>query len=148
LEGCHSLGAVLETLREEGRAIAGADGVAIVRREGDEVAYVGEDAIAPLWTGKRFAIRTCVSGMAILQREPVFVPDILADDRVPLNAYLSTFVRSMAVFPIGAGEPVAALGCYWAEARSIHADAARLIEMLTGAANTALERLAIADERL
>ena len=96
---------VLEMLRDSARAIALSDGVAVVRRYGDQVAYVGEDAITPLWTGQRFPIHTCISGLAMLARQPILIPDILKDPRVPLNAYLSTFVRSMAMFPIGTGEP-------------------------------------------
>lgn len=147
MEACATLGEVLETLRNRTRAITGADGVAVVRREAGEVVYVGEDAISPLWTGRRFAITTCVSGLAILQRTPIVIPDIQADDRVPLNAYLATFVRSMVLFPIGAGKPVAALGCYWAEKKSVRQDVMYLITSLTQSANASLERLAIAAER-
>jgi len=147
VETCTTLADILEVLRDRARAIASADGVAVVRREGDEVVYVGEDAIAPLWTGRRFAIRTCVSGLAILHRTPILIPDIMADDRVPLNAYLSTFVRSMALFPIGAGRPVAALGCYWAEPQLVADDVLYLINSLTRSANASLERLAILEER-
>ena len=146
LARCHDLSEVLEVLRERARAIAEADGVAVVLREGAEVAYVGEDAIAPLWTGKRFKLETCISGLAMLKRAPVIIPDIRLDDRVPLSAYLSTFVQSMAAFPIGAGEPVAALGCYWAQATTIEPGAMTLIETLTKSANATLERLAIEAE--
>ena len=141
LGGCDDLDEVLEVLRERARTIALSDGVAVVRREGDEVVYVGEDAISPLWTGKRFTLRTCVSGLAMLGRQPIMIPDIRRDDRVPLNAYLSTFVQSMAVFPIGAGEPVAALGCYWAEARPIERGATELLRSLTVSASATLDRL-------
>ena len=147
LQHCDSLTQVLEVLRERTRAIAAADGVAVVRREGAEVVYVGEDAIAPLWTGRRFAIETCVSGLAILQRSPIVIPDIRADDRVPLNAYLATFVQSMALFPVGSGNPVAALGCYWAEVRTVGEDLLYLFASLTRSANASLERLAIHRER-
>jgi hypothetical protein len=146
MERCTSLSDVLEVLRSRGRAIAKADGVTIVLRQGEEVAYVGEDAIAPLWTGKSFAIRTCISGRAILERQPIMIPNIRLDNRVPLNSYLSTFVQSMVVFPLGAGQPIGALGCYWAEARPIEKGAMALIDYLTRSANTALERLAIARE--
>jgi hypothetical protein len=138
--------AALEILRERGRGIALADGVSIVRREGDEVVYVGEDTITPLWAGLRLPIRECVSGLAMLERRPIFVADIHNDSRVPRNAYLSTFVASMAVFPIGLGEPVAALGVYWAKAQPIHPDTLALLDTLTRSANATVERLAAAAE--
>lgn len=141
-----TIDAMLEVLRARTRAIALADGVCVVRRVGDRVAYVGEDAIAPLWTGQDFAIRQCVSGLAMLERQAILIPDIGADPRVPLNAYLSTFVASMAMFPLGAAEPVAALGLYWAEKRHIEPAALTLVDSLTRSANATLERLAICAE--
>jgi hypothetical protein len=121
-------------LRDSARAIAASDGITVVRRERDEVAYVAEDAISPLWTGQRFPITLCVSGMAILTGEPILIPDIRMDARVPLNAYLSTFVESMAMFPIGAGAPVAAMGAYWRTARPIDREAVALLTDLARAA--------------
>ena len=138
--------AALEVLRDRARAIACADGVNIVRREGDEAVFAGEDAIGPIWTMRRMPLRQCVSGIAMLERQPIVIPDIRCDARVPLNAYLSTFVSSMAVFPIGSGEPIAALGVFWAEARPIEPDALALLDTLTRSANSTVERLADAAE--
>jgi hypothetical protein len=141
-----STDAAMEILREHARGIADADGVTIVRRIGNEVAYVGEDAISPLWTGQRFPIEQCVSGMAMLERRAIFIPDIRADPRVPLNAYLATFVASMAMFPIGFGEPHVALGIYWAQIHHIDPDTMSLLDTLTRSANSTFERLAVAGE--
>ena len=138
---------VFEILRAQARAIADADGVAVIRRDGDHVAYIGEDAISPLWTGQRFPIRRCVSGLAMLARQPIIIPDIAADDRVPLSAYLATFVRSMALFPLGRPAPVAALGCYWKEVRPLGRDVEALMGFLSQAANAAFEQIAMTAER-
>src|SRR3569833_3261460 len=81
MTSARSADAALEILRLHARGIADADGVTIVRRIGKEVAYVGEDAISPLWTGQRFPIEQCVSGMAMLERRAIFIPDIRADPR-------------------------------------------------------------------
>jgi GAF domain-containing protein len=137
-----SLDDILEILRSSARAILRSDGVTVVRREGDDVHYVGEDAIAPLWAGQRFPICTCISGIAMMQREMVVIPDIRLDARVPHNAYLSTFVASMAMAPIGVGEPVAAIGAYWRSAQPIEHDALVLLDMLAKAAGAQLERIA------
>lgn len=147
LAAARTQGDVLEVLRAQARAIADADGVAVVRRIGDRVEYVGEDAIAPLWTGQRFPIEQCITGLAILQREPVVIPDITQDPRVPLAAYLSTFVKSMAAFPLGAPAPCAALGLYWREIRPLGRDVEALVGMLAQGANVAFERIAIRSER-
>lgn len=104
---------LIDALRDTARSVVGSDGITIVRREGDEVTYVTEDAISPLWEGQRFPIRVCVSGMALQARTTMVIPDIQADYRVPLNAYLATFVRSMIVAPIGFVDPTLAIGAYW-----------------------------------
>ena len=142
LTAARTLDDILEILRSSGRAILRSDGVTVVRREGDEVLYVGEDAIAPLWAGQRFPIRTCISGIAMMQRETVVIPDIRLDPRVPHDAYQSTFVASMAMAPIGVGRPVAAIGAYWRSARPIEHDALVLLDMLAKAAGAQLERIA------
>lgn len=121
------------------RFLAGADGIAIVRREGEDVRYIAEDAIAPLWAGRTFPIDNCVSGTAMLQNRPILIPDVHADRRVPLPAYESTFVRSVAVFPIGKPRPLLALGVYWAESGPIPRRAVETLTSLTGAAAGAVE---------
>lgn len=146
LRGAATVDAVLEVLRRQARRIAEADGVSVIRRVGERVHYVGEDAIAPLWAGQAFPIERCVSGMAILARAPIVIPDIEADGRVPLGLYLSTFVRSMAVYPLGGPAPCAALGLYWREPRTLGRDVDALMTMLASGANAAFERVAIEGE--
>jgi len=136
-----SLAEILEILRSSARAILRSDGVAVVLREGGMVHYIGEDAIAPLWAGQRFPIATCVSGMAMMQRQTIVIPDIRVDPRVPHNAYLSTFVASMAMAPIGVGEPVAAIGAYWRSSQPVEEDALVLLDMLAKGAGAQLERI-------
>ncbi|ODP37830.1 GAF domain-containing protein [Sphingomonas turrisvirgatae] len=118
-------------LRDHARVIAASDGVTVVRREGDEVAYVAEDAISPLWTGQRFPMARCISGLAIMAGKPILIPDIRNDSRVPMNAYLATFVQSMAMFPIGRA---AAIGAYWKHAGPIDPVTVELMPELAAAA--------------
>lgn len=118
-------------LRDHARAIADADGITVVLREGMEVFYAAEDAISPLWTGQRFPVERCISGLAIMAGEPILIPDIRNDPRVPLNAYLATFVASMAAFPIGR---TAALGAYWRHPGAVDLEAVGLMTRLAAAA--------------
>jgi len=146
LAGAHSLAELLEILRASARAILRCDGVTVVLREDDQVHYVGEDAIAPLWSGQKFPIRSCISGISMLERQMIVIPDIRVDPRVPLNAYLSTFVASMAMAPIGHGEPVAAIGAYWRSTAPIEPDALDLLDMLAKGATAQLARILDADQ--
>ncbi len=123
-------------LRDHARAIADADGITVVLRQGDEVFYAAEDAISPLWTGQRFRVERCISGLAIMAGEPILIPDIRNDPRVPLNAYLATFVASMAAFPIGR---TAALGAYWRNPGAVDLEAVGLMTRLAAAAALILD---------
>lgn len=125
------MAAAFSILRDHARVIADADGITLVERDGDAIVYVAEDAISPLWTGQRFPIGRCISGLAILSGEPIAIPDIHNDARVPMNAYLATFVQRMATFPIGR---VAAIGAYWDRAGPIDAETIELMRELAGAA--------------
>ncbi|RYE01543.1 MAG: GAF domain-containing protein [Sphingomonadales bacterium] len=139
---------LVSVLCTAGRAIAASDGVTVIRREGDLVAYIAEDAIKPLWTGKSFAIEACISGIAILENQPVLIPDIYADARVPHAAYRPTFVRSMAMYPIGLVAPTMAVGAYWREAQPLDQGTGALLATLARMASVALSRIGVQDIRL
>ena len=141
-----SVEAALEVLRAHARAIGCADGVTVVRREGADVVHVGEDSVAPLWTGQRFPIGKCVSGLAMIGRRPIYIPDIRHDPRVPRDMYADSFVASMAMFPLGIGEPIAALGAFWSQDNPAEPDALALLDTLVLSANSTFERLAVAQE--
>jgi hypothetical protein len=142
LNGKQSVDELVIALRGCARSLAAADAITLVRREGDEVCYVAEDAIAPLWTGQRFPVHACISGLAMLQNQPVLIPDIYADERVPHAAYEPTFVRSIAMFPIGTGRPVWAMGAYWAKVGKIDPEAVTSLSSLARAAAMAFDGIA------
>ena len=141
LAGAQSIDQLVTILRGSAREIGAADGITLVRRRGDRVAYVAEDAASPLWTGQDFPIAACISGIAMLENQPILIPDIHADPRVPIDAYAATFVRSMAMFPIGLGNPRMAMGAYWREAGPIDPMSARMLSSLARAAGTVFDRI-------
>ena len=77
----------------------------------------------------------------MLHREVVVVPDILVDPRIPQEIYRPTFVRSLCMAPIGAGEPVGALGAYWRAEHTPSPSELRLLSVLANSAAVALENL-------
>jgi GAF domain-containing protein len=115
LANCRELSAVTSTLAEAMRERLHADGVTVVLRDGPNCYYCDENAIGPLWKGRRFPLERCISGWAMLNRVPVAIADIYADPRVPGDAYRPTFVKSLAMTPIREANPLGALGAYWAE---------------------------------
>ena len=136
-----SLADVVSILTRTGRWIAGSDGIAVVLREDDVCAYVAEDAIEPLWKGRRFPLETCISGWAMLNRKTAVVPDIGTDPRIPISAYASKAIRSLVMVPIGAPEPVAALGAYWCAMVWLDIATVARLEALACQATAALARL-------
>ena len=130
-------------VRTTARALAQSDGATLVLRDGDKCFYVDEDAIAPLWKGQRFPVTHCISGWAMLNQLPAVIPSILVDDRIPLDAYLPTFVRSLAMVPIGDGEPVGAIGAYWAHEYEATPEQVAALQELAAAAAEAIERVGL-----
>ena len=105
-----SLDRVTEIVRHAAREMVEADGATFVLRDGEHCFYKDEDAIAPLWKGKRFPLETCVSGWAMLNKQPAVIPDIYVDARIPQDAYRPTFVKSLVMVPIRTLEPIGAIG--------------------------------------
>ena len=129
---------LLPAICRAAREIAEADGATVVLREDDKVHYVEEDAIEPLWKGHRFPITACISGWSILEHKPAVVEDIYEDTRLPIAAYQSTFVKSLAIVPVRSHDPLGAIGVYWAEGRKATDREVALLEALADAAHIAL----------
>jgi GAF domain-containing protein len=132
-----------DVVRTHARRAATADAATFVLREHDRCFYVDEDGIAPLWKGQRFPISECISGWAMTHGENVVVPDINLDERVPKAAYRPTFVRSLAMVPVGRPRAVAAIGAYWAERHQASASEIEGLVAVAGVAATTLERIGL-----
>jgi GAF domain-containing protein len=132
---------VQSTVAVAARRLVGADGASFVLRDGDECFYVDEDAVGPLWKGMRFPLEACISGWAMLNRESAAVPDIYVDSRIPIGAYEPTFVKSLAMVPIRASDPIGAIGTYWAEFHIPSEEEVAHIASLADVTARALERV-------
>lgn len=141
LSTASDLDAITGIMTEAVRQLTGADGATFVLREDGRCFYVDENAIGPLWKGSRFPMTACISGWAMLNSETAIVPDIFTDDRIPIDAYKPTFVRSLAMAPIGRATPVGALGAYWGQTHVPVAKVVRKLEILANSAAVALENL-------
>lgn len=125
-------------VRQAARALTGADGVTFVLRQGNFCYYADEDAIAPLWKGKRFPLESCISGWAMLNRRHVVVPDIYSDERIPHDAYRPTFVKSLVMMPVRRENPIGAIGAYWANHHTATPVEIGVLQSLADAAALAL----------
>jgi PAS domain S-box-containing protein len=129
---------LLPAICRAAREIADAEGATVVLREGDRVHYAEEDAIEPLWKGRRFSTTACISGWAILEHKPAIVEDIYADQRLPIEAYQTTFVKSLVMVPVRSHDPLGAIGVYWAQRRKANDHEVALLQALADAAHIAL----------
>ncbi|GJD43252.1 hypothetical protein AFCDBAGC_1102 [Methylobacterium cerastii] len=132
-------------LRETARSIAESDGIAVVLRDGDFCHYVAEDAIRPLWRGRRFRLEACISGWVMLNRQMAVIHDIEADTRLPVAAYQSASMRSLVMMPIGSPEPSAALGAYWSAWVELDDGTVGRLQALADMATETMVRLQAAD---
>ncbi|MBX3186562.1 MAG: GAF domain-containing protein [Labilithrix sp.] len=132
---------VMAIVRTVARELTGADGATFVLRDDDKSYYADEDAIAPLWKGRRFPMETCISGWAMLQRQHVAIEDIYADPRVPADAYRPTFVKSLAVVPIRRTAPIGAIGNYWATSHRATEEEIMLLQALADSTSIAMENV-------
>jgi two-component sensor histidine kinase len=134
LVSAQSLPEVMEVVTHAARVMLAADGITFVLRDADRCYYAEEDAVGPLWKGKRFPMSACISGWCMEHGRTVAIPDIYEDERLPHDAYRPTFVKSLAMVPVRQEEPIAALGAYWSGTH--HASAAEL-QLLQTIANAA-----------
>lgn len=133
--------AVIEIVRKAARELTGADGAAFVLRDGDQCYYAEENAIGPLWKGRRFPMEICISGWAMLNAKPAVIEDIYRDSRIPADAYRPTFVKSLAMVPIRRSQPIGAIGNYWAKTRMPTDEEVAILQALADTTSVALENV-------
>lgn len=141
-----SIADIQEVVRSAARQLTGADGATFVLREGEHCFYADEDAISPLWKGQRFPLESCISGWAMLNRQPAVIEDIYADERIPHEAYRPTFVKSLTMVPIRTLAPVGAIGNYWARRHKPTAQEVELLQALADSTAVAMENVRVHQE--
>jgi signal transduction histidine kinase/ActR/RegA family two-component response regulator len=155
LSFARTLDDLTRVIRTHAKTTIGADGVTFVLRDAGHCYYVEEDAIAPLWKGRRFPMESCISGWVMLYGQPAVIPDIYVDSRLTYDLYRPTFVRSLVMVPVRTEAPIAAIGAYWASVHEASDAELQALQALANAAARALEnaqlyadlQTAIASER-
>lgn len=141
LSKARTLDEIMRIVRTGTRQLTGADGATLVLKDGEYCFYADEDAIGPLWKGQRFPLKSCISGWAMLNKQPAVIPDIYVDHRIPHEAYRPTFVKSLAMVPVRTADPVAAIGNYWAHNHTPSSEELRLIQALADTTAVAIENV-------
>jgi GAF domain-containing protein len=136
-----TLNEIQEIVRRSARRLCGADGATFVLRDGDNCYYADEEAIAPLWKGRRFPMSHCISGWVMLNKDVALIEDIYRDPRIPVDAYRPTFVKSLAMVPIRKSDPIGAIGTYWSMPHIPNIAEVRLLQQLADATATAMAKV-------
>ena len=76
IQSARTVDDLMAIIRGAARRLSGAEGVSIVLRDGDQCHYADEDAILPLWKGRRLPLISCLSGWAMHNRQTAVVPDV------------------------------------------------------------------------
>lgn len=139
LSRVHDMAAIQHIVRTAARELLGCDGATFVLLDGGQCFYADEDAIAPLWKGKRFPLSSCISGWVMQNRKPAVIEDIYADPRIPHDAYRPTFVKSLIMVPIRSQDPVGAIGNYWAIPHRASEREVALLQALANSTAMAME---------
>jgi GAF domain-containing protein len=139
LSHARSLDEVMKIVRYAARDLTHADGATFVLRDNGYCYYAEENAIGPLWKGKRFPLETCISGWAMLNGRPAVIEDIYKDARIPHDAYRPTFVKSLVMVPIRRKNPIGAIGNYWARVRQPTEEEVAILQALADVTSVALE---------
>lgn len=140
------LNTIIDVVKTTARALTGADGATFVLRENDNYYYADEDAIAPLWKGQRFPLNTCVSGWTMINKKPAIIEDIYKDERIPIEAYRPTFVKSLAMVPIRSNDPIGAIGNYWAVKHLPTLEETQLLQSLANITSVSIENVYVYKE--
>lgn len=132
---------VMEMVKVNARQITQADGVTFILSDEDTCYYVDEDSAAPLWKGRRFAMSTCISGWVIREGTPAIIEDVDADERIPMEFYQSTYVKSMCMVPIRDTNPMGAIGIYWSYRYPATREQVKYLQLLANATAVVIENI-------
>lgn len=133
---------VFSLVSKAAQSLVGAQGAAfILRDKNDQCYYTDEVSIAPLWKGQRFPMNYCISGWAMTHKQAVAIADVYNDPRIPIDAYIPTFIKSLAMIPIRIQNPMGAIGTYWATQHEASEEELRLLSALANSTATALENI-------
>lgn len=141
LSSAKSIENLQQIVTTSARKLTGADGATIIFRDHNQCYYADEEAISPLWKGKRFPMESCISGWVMLNNKKAVIADIYADSRIPQDAYRPTFVKSLVMVPVNTREPVGAIGIYWKEVCNPSAQEVNLLESLADATARSIENI-------
>jgi len=115
LSGARSNQCVVAILHTSIREVADADGVTVMLRDGEEIRYISDGCIDPLWRSDRFPLASSIAGSAMRSHQHVLIDEIAGDARPASDICPNAPIKSLAVLPIRSADPIGAIAVYWKE---------------------------------
>ncbi|MBK1988268.1 diguanylate cyclase [Sphaerospermopsis aphanizomenoides BCCUSP55] len=146
LSSAHTLAEITKIVSAAVRELTSSDGATFVLLDNGFCYYIDENAIAPLWKGQRFPLNTTISGWVIKNCQPGIIEDVSADPRSSYCFYESTFIKSMAMVPIGTKKGISAIGAigtYWGHPHLATTEEVKLLQLLAESTAVAMENVQI-----
>jgi len=139
LSEARNSGKVVTILHTCVREVAAADGVTVMLRDGEEVRYLSDGCIEPLWRSERSPLASCIAGSAIGSRQHILIEKIAGDARLANDICPDAPIKSLAVLPIRSADPIGAMAVYWKDTpREVPLDE---LQVLANAAAISLENV-------
>lgn len=139
----HSLEEITKIILTAVRKLTNADGSTFVLLDNGFCYYVDENAIHPIWKGQRFPMDTNINGWVILNKQATIIEDVSIDERVSKSVGKDTFVKSMAIFPMGTEQPMGAIGTYWFQEYEPSREQIKLMQLIANSAMVGMKNLHI-----
>jgi GAF domain-containing protein len=138
---------VLDTLVEAARRLCEASDAGILLREGESLVVRAHHGPIPIPFVKRPLTRAWTSGRAVLDREPVHVPDIMAaESEFPEGYAMSRRVGQRTTFSVPLLRGSEAIGCFFFRRTEVRPFSPKQIELASTFADQAV--IAIENARL
>jgi signal transduction histidine kinase len=95
------------------RQVTAATGASFIVREGSVCHCIEEDSPVPLLKGRKVPLERGIAGWVVSRAETAIIDDMGHDERVDHDVYGDTYVRSLAMAPVGSPDALGAIGVYW-----------------------------------
>lgn len=146
LSSTHDIESVYRIVTASAKKLTGSEGAKIILREKNECLYAEEEGIGPMWKGKRFPTEKCLCGTVMRNKKPVVIKDVYSDDRINIEDYQTTSIKSVALVPINTNDPLGAIGVYWSKTYEPSEIEIQLLETLADAASRGIENVKLYSE--
>lgn len=136
----NNLEEISQIVLQEARAISNSQGTTFILKDKGMCHYFDDYTDFPSWKGQTIPPNNCICGWAMDKGEIVVIPNIYDDERIQLDKYKNTPIKSLLMVPILPSNSIGAIGNYWAEEHTPTQDTINLLQALADVTSIAIEK--------